>query len=272
MAIYQPVNIPGAVTDVTMNSWLWQAELYSEYLPLLPVNPFQVIKEYDQKKDKSCVVFSAGGMITGNTGLAFTDDELREIWQEYQGDQGGSIFKTTKQMGQRFMLECFPIDAWSKNLDIVLNKGWRVQTSIWCGPDLLIDGANDGYMNGDYTPISQVEEKFNMMVLKHAIIIWRDLNTYRTYFQNTWPNGAPKNIYDCTEVLQQLIDKKIIRQCAMLALPYSQDRKPGIASTIKSYTKALARIGISGATDIFQTYKNKYAKVDGVIDPQYRIK
>jgi hypothetical protein len=159
-------------------------------------------------------------MITGNTALEFKEDELREMWQEYQGNLGGSIFKTTKQMAQRFMLDCFPVDAWSEDFQTALNKGWRVQVSIWCGPDLLIDGANDGVMNGDYTPISQVEEKYGMLVFKHAIIMWRDLQTHRTYFQNTWPNGAPKNIYDCTEVLQQLIDKKIIRQCAMLALPY----------------------------------------------------
>lgn len=268
---YQPVNIPGAVSDVTMNSWFWQAELYREYLPLLPQNPFQVIKEYDQKKDKSCVVFSAGSMITGNTGLPFTDEELREMWQEYQGNQGGSIFKTTKQMAQRFMLDCFPVDAWSKDLDTVLNKKWRVQVSIWCGPDLLIDGANDGVMNGDYTPISKVNEVFNMEVLKHAIIMWRN-DAGRTFFQNTWPNGAPKNIYDCTEVLQQLIDKKIIRQCAMLALPYSQDRYPGMKLTMKYYLKALARIGVQGANDVFQTFKNKYAKVDGKIDENYRIR
>lgn len=269
---YQPVNIPWAVTDVKMNTWIWQAELYKEYIPLLPENPWKIIKEYDQKKDPSCVIFSAGSMITANTWLEFTDDELREMWQEYQGNLGWSIFKTTKQMAQRFILECFPIDAWSKDFDDVLNKGWRIQTSIWCGPDLLIDWANDGYMNWDYTPISQVEEKFNMNVFKHAIIIWRDLVTKRTYFQNTWPNGAPKNIYDCTEVLQQLIDKKIIRQCAMLVLPYSQYEKPWILTTMKYYTRALKRLWIDTTYEIWQKYKKNVVKIDWKIDSEYRIK
>jgi hypothetical protein len=45
-----------------------------------------------------------------------------------------------------------------------------------------------------------------------------------------------------------------------------------MALTMKYYLRALKKIGMQGATDIFQTFKNKYAKVDGVVDPQYRIK
>lgn len=112
MATFTPVNIKGAVSDVDQNSWFYQAELYREYLPLLPVNTVDFVHEYDQKKDKSCVVFSAGSMIARNTGLDFTNEELREMWQEYQGNEGGNIFKTTKQIGQRFMLEAFPINMW----------------------------------------------------------------------------------------------------------------------------------------------------------------
>lgn len=58
--------------------------MYKEYIPLLPENPFKTVLEYDQKKDPSCVIFSGGAMITYNTGLTFTNDELREMWEEYQ--------------------------------------------------------------------------------------------------------------------------------------------------------------------------------------------
>lgn len=81
---FQPVNIKGGVTDVTFNSWFFQAEMYKEYVPKMPKNQITKVIEYDQKKDKSCVVFSACAMISYNCGLEFTYDEMREMWQEYQ--------------------------------------------------------------------------------------------------------------------------------------------------------------------------------------------
>jgi len=185
--VFVPTNILGAVSDVKLNDFYWQAVAYSEYIPLLPQNPFKIVHEYDQSKDKSCVVFSAGSMITYNTGLQFTNEELREMWQEYQGNEGGNIFKTTQQIGQRFMLEHFPVDAYGQYFEKVLDKGYAIQVSLSCGPDVLVDGANDGIMEGDYTPMYLVPFVYHMPTIDHAIMMRRDTTTRKTYFQNTWP-------------------------------------------------------------------------------------
>lgn len=154
-------------------------------------------------------------------------------------------------------------------MDQVLNKNWSIQITLWSGTDVYLDAMLDGIMTSlEYKTIPVVAQ--TMDVFKHAIILFR--RNGRTYLQNTWPNGAPFNIYDCTDVLQQLIDKKLIRQCGMVVMPYSQDRYPGMKITMKYYVKALARMGIQNAVDVFKTFKEKYAKVDGVIDEKYRIR
>jgi len=85
---FQPVNIQGAlVSEYEYNGWYFQAEMYKEYVHKMPQNAICKVLEYDQKKDKSCVPTSACAMITYNSGLEFAEWEIREMWQEYQGDQ-----------------------------------------------------------------------------------------------------------------------------------------------------------------------------------------
>lgn len=67
-------NISG-VEEVPYHGIQYQAALYEPYVIKLPKNPFQLVIEYDQKKDKSCVIFSDMAMMGYNCKLAFTDNE-----------------------------------------------------------------------------------------------------------------------------------------------------------------------------------------------------
>lgn len=72
------VSIPDAVVQPSTLAYhgiRFQAEDMRPHISKLPKNPFKTIIEYDQKKDKSCVVFSDMAMITYNCNLPFTDEE-----------------------------------------------------------------------------------------------------------------------------------------------------------------------------------------------------
>lgn len=265
---FQPVNIPGAVQEpptFVINSWYYQAEQAKEFAALLPVNPIENTIEYDQKKDPSCVIFSAAGMLAHNAGLDFTYDELVEIWREYQGNSGGSIFKTTTQIGQRFMLEHFPVHTGSPEFEMILDRNWAMQISIWTDAQFFMDAVNNGIVN-DIHKIPGPEFE----IYKHAIIIYR--RSGRTWLQNTWKKGATTNIYDITDVYKAMIENGLIRPCAMICVPFSQDRTAGMLMSLKWMTRALKRIGQDTTGDIWGKYKKHYAKVDGVIDEKYRIR
>lgn len=139
---FKPVNIPGAVVEPSALAYhgiRYQAELYRPYIAKLPKNPYQTIIEYDQKKDKSCVVFSDMAMISHNCNLPFTDEEGREMWLEHQGQQGGDIFKTSRELGQRFILNSFPIYLNTPEWEVLLDKEWSAQVEIWSDPYFLAE-------------------------------------------------------------------------------------------------------------------------------------
>ncbi len=131
---FQIEDISGAVLEPSALAYhgiKFQADLYLPYIPKLPKNPFQTIIEYDQKKDKSCVVFSAMAVMSYNCKLSFTDEEGREMWLEHQGERGGDIFKTSRELGQRFILNTFPIYLDTPEWEIYLDKGWGAVVEIW---------------------------------------------------------------------------------------------------------------------------------------------
>lgn len=265
---FVPVNIPNAVKEpsaIEFNSWFFQANLYKEYVPIIPHNSFKKILEYDQKKDPSCVIFSACGMITYNTGLEFTYDEMREMWEEYQGSLGGNPFKTTTQMGQRFALSHFPVDTSSKEFEDLLDKEWAMQLTIWTDAQFFVDGVDNGIIEKIHTAPKFWEERYN-----HAIVIYRRLG--RTFLQNSWKNGTTINIYDITDVYKEMIKNGLIRPCAMITIPYNQEQYPGLKITFKHYTRALARTGVTTITNLWEQYKKWPAKIDWKIDPEYRIR
>ena len=75
---FKIAKIPDAIVQPSTLAYhgiRYQAEDMRPHIPELPKNPFQTIIEYDQKKDKSCVVFSDMAMISHNCNLSFTDEE-----------------------------------------------------------------------------------------------------------------------------------------------------------------------------------------------------
>jgi hypothetical protein len=144
---FKIATIPDAVVQPSTLEYhgiRYQAELYRPYIHELPKNSSQTIIEYDQKKDKSCVVFSDMAMISHNCQLTFTDDEGREMWLEHQGERGGDIFKTSREIGQRFILNSFPIYLDVPEWEMYLDKGWSAQVEIWCDPIFLQEGVQTG--------------------------------------------------------------------------------------------------------------------------------
>lgn len=265
---FQAVNIQGAVKEPSafeMNGWWFQAEQAKEFIPLLPVNPVDTFLEYDQKKDPSCVVFSAWGMITRNSGLTFTEEELTEMWKEYQGNLGGSIFKTTTQIWQRLMLEHFPVDMKSPEFEILLDKNWTVQISIWTDWDFYKDAVDNGILN-EVHKIPWVDQE----IYKHAIIIYR--KNSRTWLQNTWTKWTINNVYDITDVYKEMINNGLIRPCGMICIPFSQDRAAWMLLSMKWMMRALKRTWSDLTGDIWAKYKKNVAKIDWKIDPEYRIR
>ena len=121
----KPIVIPEAVlqpTPLEYHGISYQAKLYLPYIKKLPKNTFEVMSEYDQKQDKSCVVFSSLAVMSHNCHIFFTNEEGREIWQEHQGNRGGDIFKTSRELGQRFIQNSFPIYLDTPEWEIYLNK------------------------------------------------------------------------------------------------------------------------------------------------------
>lgn len=256
--MYKIEPISDAVVQTTPYHGIrYQAELYRPYIHKLPKNPFNTIVEYDQKKDKSCVVFSDMAMITYNCNLGFTDEEWREMWLEHQGERWGDIFKTSRELGQRFILNSFPIYLDTPEWEIYLDKGWGGQVEIWCDPTFLAEWLQTGKI----TAI-----KGTSIVFKHAIKIHK--KEWRYYLQNSWrwlKDQGLFNIYDITEIYRECIERGILRPYGIAILPYYSNltQQPTI---LKDHTRALTRAGVSVVSDVWDSFKKKIARVDGKID------
>lgn len=258
------LSFPEAVQEPNLSTWLGHAEVYAPYLDVMPENNMRCVMEYDQKKDPSCVVFSAAGMISYNTWLEFQYGEIREMWQEFQGNKGGQIYKTSTQIAHRLYLDRFPVNVLKlAHFEKVMDKGYALQISLRCSPYTILEGITDGTI----THIAAIKDG---KVLKHASIVYRSHT--RTYLQNSWLNAGKYNIYDITDVYEEMIKSGQIRQCAMCVLPYNYKGTPGTAQTMKWYSKALAKIGMKGVADIFPAFKKYVAKIDWLVDSQYLIK
>lgn len=252
-------NISG-VESVPYHGIQYQAALYEPYITELPKNPFKNIIEYDQKKDKSCVVFSDMAMISYNCNLTFTDEEWREMWLEHQWERGGDIFKTSRELGQRFILNSFPIYLNTHHWNIYLDLGWSAQIEVWCDPNWLTEWVHTGKI----TKILPIKNSF-----RHAMLIYKINGRY--YLQNSWRWLKEEywfyNIYDITEVYHECIKIGILRPYWMSILPYySWLWKP---TTLKDHTRALIRLGSSITWNIWEDFKKKFAKVDWKIDQNY---
>lgn len=217
--------------------------------------------EYDQKKDKSCVVFSNIAMLSYNCNLKFTDDEGREMWLEHQGERGGDIFKTSRELGQRFILNSFPIYLDTPEWEKYLEKWWSAQVEIWCETEWM----NEWIYTWKITKIMPVWS------FRHAMLLYKKEGRY--FLQNSWRWLKDEywffNIYDITEVYRECIEKKILQPYWMAILPYFSHitKQPTI---LKDHTRAMARLWIMAVWDVWGTFKKKYAKVDGVVDPHFR--
>lgn len=259
---FKIVSIPDSVVQPSTLAYhgiRYQAELYRPYIHELPKNPFNTIIEYDQKQDKSCVVFSDMAMMSHNCQLAFTNDEWREMWLEHQGERGGDIFKTSRELGQRFILNSFPIYLDTPEWEIFLEKWWSAQVEIWTDEYFLVEWVKTGR-------ITKLLPGANKNTFIHAIKIHKKDGRY--YLQNSW-NGLVSqgyhNIYDITEVYKECVAKWILRPYAMIILPYYSHltKQP---TTIKDHTRAVTRLGITAVGDVWDIFKKKVAKVDGKID------
>jgi len=162
------------------------------------------------------------------------------------------------------MLEHFPVDTDSPEFEILMDKRWAVQVAIWTDKQFYIDAMNNGVVN----EIHRVPGP-DFEIYKHEIIMYRIDG--RTLMQNSWKATAPYNIFDVTDVYKAMLKNSLIRPCGMVCMPYSQDVYPGMKVTFKHYTKALARMGQVAVTDVWNSYKRHYAKLDGVIDAHYKI-
>lgn len=256
-------NIQDAVIQPSALAWhgiTYQATLYKSYIPKLPDNMFQKVMEYDQHQDPSCVVFGMGALIGYNTGLTFTNGELRELWQEHQGYRGGDPFKTGRELGQRFILNSFPIYIDTPEFKIVTAKKWAVWVEIWCNPIFL----NQWLETGKITEVQPVHSW--RRVFRHFMVLY--IQDGRTYLHNSWEWLKAKgyhNIYDITTIFETMVAMKIIRPYGMLILPYSQDIHPWMKIAMKDYTRAIKRAGMSVGDDIWATFK-KLAGIDGKVD------
>ena len=237
----------------------FQAEAMRPHISKLPKNPFQTIIEYDQKKDKSCVVFSDMAMISHNCNLPFTDEEWREMWLEHQGERGGDIFKTSRELGQRFILHSFPIYLDTPEWEIYLDKGWSAQVEIWTDEYFLVEWVKTGR-------ITKLLPGANKNTFIHGMKMHKKEGRY--YLQNSWRGLKDEywfyNIYDITEVYRECIEKWILRPYWMAILPYYSWL--GITTTLKDHTRALKRVGITAVADVWDAFKKKIAKVDGKVD------
>ena len=258
-------NIQWAVIEPTPLEYhgiIYQAELFKSYIPKLPDNMFRTVYEYDQKQDGSCVIFSIGATIWYNTGLSFTNNELRELWQEHQGDRGGDVFKSGRELWQRFILNSFPIYIDTPQCRMALDKGWWVEVEIWCDPVFLDEGLHTGFIHG-VQPIP-----IGTKVFRHAMLLYK--KDGKMFLHNSWKGLKTQwfhNIYDITGIYDILVSMKIIRPYGMMILPYSQDVYPGMRIAFKDYTRALTRAGMSVGGDIWKSFK-KYAGIDGKVDPR----
>lgn len=255
-------NISESVVQPNILEYHWikyQAELYRPYIAKIPKNTFRTIIEYDQKKDKSCVIFAALANIWYNWNLPFNDDEGREIWLEHQWGLWGDIFKTSRELGQRFILNTFPIYLDTPEWEMYLDKGWSGVVEIWSDTVFL----QEWVQTGKITKIAwSITNKF-----KHGMELYKKDGRY--LLQNSWRGIKEEywlhNIYDITEVYEECIKKGILRPYGMAILPYFSHitEQP---TTLKDHTRAITRLGLSTAWDVWDTFKKKFAKVDGVID------
>ena len=259
---YKIVSIPDAVVQPSTLAYhgiRYQAELYRPYIPKLPRNPFQKIVEYDQKKDKSCVVFSDMAMITHNCSLKFTNDEWREMWLEHQGERGGDIFKTSRELGQRFILNSFPIYLDTPEWEMYLDKWWAGQVEIWSDALFLKEWVHTG-------KITKLLPGATKNTFIHAMKMHK--KDGRWFLQNSWHELVSlgyHNIYDITEVYHECIAKGILRPYWMAILPYYSHvtQEPTI---LKDHTRALKAVGLTAVSDVWDSFKKKVARVDGKVD------
>lgn len=239
----------------------YQAELYRPYMSVMPMNPYYLsVKnpiEYDQKKDKSCVVFSAMAMISYNCNLEFEDTEWREIWQEIQWNRWGDIFLTSREMGQRFILNSFPIFINTHEGNIFLEKNWWLQIEVWCDPKWI----EEGVLTGKITKILPMGKTRFI----HAMLLYK--REWRYYLQNSWRETKDLwgyNIFDITDIYHDSIKAGIIRPYGMAIVPYFNNI--GKTTTTKDHARALMRVWINAITDTWKSFKNKVAKVDWIIN------
>lgn len=101
---------------------------------------------------------------------------------------------------------------------------------------------------------------------RHAMLLYKKDGRY--YLQNSWRGLKEEygfyNIYDITEVYRDCIKMGIIRPYAMAVVPYYSFL--GNPTTLKDHTRALARVGITAVSDVWDSFKKKVARVDGKVD------
>jgi hypothetical protein len=242
--------------------WIsYQAELYRPYISALPINPYySFLKkpiEYDQKKDKSCVVFSDMAMISYNCNLEFSDEEWREMWQEHQGNRWGDIFKTSRELGQRFILNSFPIYLDTPECDMYLKKQWSLQVEVWCDPKWI----EEWVLTWKITKVLPMKKGRYI----HAMLLYRKSN-WEKFLQNSWrwvKNIWGHNIFNITSIYDECVKIWLIRPYWMAILPYFHKWQ---TVTLKDHTRAVKRLWVEIVWDVWDTFKNKFAKVDWKID------